>query len=665
MTEEEAAISSEDFSMTESRGDVGPRGNSCSEGRRREEGGGGWGSSKRMRSPSSRLRGGGGRQEFRRGDSEREESRRRESRRRYSGAVNKSSRRSPPPDSDRPYNSRNDNSRERQHEQSEAVSTRSSRREDNKGGQEDSFTAAIAAGADESVDLEFKGEDGGDTDEVIIPDGSAIDEIGGGGIPDVASSPPPRNCLLPVPHPRNVGGGQPWVNSGRLPPPPPAAGWKDGGGRGGGAVRLRTRVQGCSGDFDHVGPYGGGRLISQPALLSLVNVPRHICQAKFVHDWFFRFGPLLGVRCDSVHCESFVEFKYRQDAEAAMQHPALLDIPNVQASLHIGSPVHVDQPRPPPQAEECPPMATRGNRQVAFGQPAWHAVERPTTRADGHKYESQKYQQHKEKKAFQERQKAGRLSKLNDLSMKYTEKLKEAISRLSDKNTDPKDKDEIQKLIQSIKQKLKVVAEQIQNVQNPRISDTERQLEDQLETLKKEAESRGVSLSVLKHSMASDPYKLDLRTTSLKLSDLPADITTGEKFQDWIVEHEQLCGRSIEFITPVVDSETSQLTGSYIVKYLDRATSENVLRTVQVSGACKAQWYNDKLLPRGVQPSSSACESAELAVGEEGGVAKRRRLEEEGGDEEEVGAASDHQQGGGGGSSGHHVESAEVDYGDE
>lgn len=271
--------------------------------------------------------------------------------------------------------------------------------------------------------------------------------------------------------------------------------------------------------------------------------------------------------------------------------------------------------------------------------PTTHQIHQPSNVAANNKYESHAYKQKKATDAFYEQHRALQLNRLRELANKFTDKLKDVVRSLSSKDTPLEDKPALSDLVIKIKAKLKQVNETIQQVTDPKKTETERQLEQQLETLKKEAEARGVSLAVLRHSLAvsRDPYKLDLRTTSLKLSELNPEVQkSAEKFQDWLVETAQLCGRSIEFITPVMDADTSELTGSYIVKYIDRTTAECVYRSIQASRICAAEWYNGKTVPPFDENSR-----------------KRKRGEEE--EEEACSHAIENPA----------VESAEIDYADE
>ncbi|PHJ23216.1 proline rich [Cystoisospora suis] len=235
-----------------------------------------------------------------------------------------------------------------------------------------------------------------------------------------------------------------------------------------------------------------------------------------------------------------------------------------------------------------------------------------------HKFESASYLEKKKRMEELQKQKERCEQKKQELLVKLTASLKQAIAQLTDPKTPDSEKEAIRNMIQTIKEKISLLSSEGSKSKD----EEEARLEERLKKLQAEAVARGLNPNVvLRQAAAQNPYKLDFRTTYVKCTGAPVEgIRDRDAFAEWVFSQpDALLTDAIELVSLEVDEEGR---GFGCLKYLTRQTAEQVIRN-QANQPFTLEWMDPPLsdVPPSeafLGPSSDGANHMGEAVQEEG-----------------------------------------------
>eukprot|EP01068_Selenidium_serpulae_P013288 Selendium_serpulae@DN5949_c0_g1_i1.p1 len=220
------------------------------------------------------------------------------------------------------------------------------------------------------------------------------------------------------------------------------------------------------------------------------------------------------------------------------------------------------------------------------------------------KFESESCQ--KQKGAVQ--RKLDKEANMKKLLERYTALLQDHIRQLTNPETEPAVKIQLNRKIANIKRNMtcitthldkskggqRAVATSLSRTSFGSIHPDHKETEQRLDSLVREARGKGVDVrNVLEGSFR--PHQLDTRTTLIKFSRYPQD-----DFDKWFVDSEEFMPERVEYIRPLnqATGELSDGKKPYLVKYDSRTVAEKVMRNVgkELMGSVRLEWHDPRAL---------------------------------------------------------------------
>ncbi|KAF8822268.1 hypothetical protein IE077_004144 [Cardiosporidium cionae] len=333
-----------------------------------------------------------------------------------------------------------------------------------------------------------------------------------------------------------------------------------------GAMIARPLLPDSGSHADISIPFGEAsvrRESSTEKTIMLSRLPPELCTLDALNSYFKMFGVIQDIRCERAqHC-AFIEFFDASSANQSLQsepfglsHIGVMLVQN-RSNLPIRD-LHPVLASSAPTAESAAPVV-----QKMPSQPQ-------------NKFESEEYLKKKEQQLQNERLKETLDQKQNNLLKKLTKRLQETIAASTAASIPEEKKSHYAQVIRKLRAQLEELNESINASKYPKKSAEEMRLEEKLANLERVAAREGVDTKkVLSAALKSHPYKLDYRTSYVKVSDIPEAITDQETLSEWVALHnDSLFGNAIDVFSLERDSDGLIFC---CIKYISRHSAEQVM----------------------------------------------------------------------------------------